>query len=258
MKHDTQENIVEIVNLSFSYLGKEDKNHLVLKDISLNIHRGDYLGIIGPNGGGKTTFIKLILGLLETSFGNIKLFGIAQRKFKERFKIAYVAQKVDLDPKFPATVYEVVSMARFPLKGVFGSLNKLDFEKVDNALKEVDMYKFKTRLIGDLSGGQLQRVLIAKALAQDPELIFLDEPTSGVDTSSQEKFYEILRELNKKLGITLVLVSHDVDVVAREVTEIAAINQKLIFYGDAKDFIKDNQLRKIYSTEVAQIIHNHV
>jgi zinc transport system ATP-binding protein len=227
MPVDHTKNIIEVRNLSYSYIS----GNPVLNDINLNIHKGDYLGIVGPNGGGKSTLIKLILGIIRLQMGTVNM--ICKN-------IAYVGQKAtDFDQKFPATVWDAVSMGRYASRGLFGGLTKKDKELVEKAIKEVGMEDFKDRLIGDLSGGQQQKIFIARALAQQPEIIFLDEPTSGVDQASQEQFYKILKDLNQNLDITLILISHDVDVITKEVTEIAAINRDLIFYGGASEFIKE-------------------
>jgi zinc transport system ATP-binding protein len=227
MVPDHTKNIVEIKNLSYSYtIGTP-----VLKDIDLNIHKGDYLGIVGPNGGGKSTLIKLILGLIKPQSGTVNMLVK---------NIAYVGQKAtDFDQKFPATVWDVVSMGRYSADGLFKGLNTEDKKMIAEAIEQVGMSDYKNRLVGDLSGGQQQKTFIARALAQQPEIIFLDEPTSGVDQVSQDQFYKILKNLNQELGITLVLISHDVDVITNEVTEIAAINRDLIFYGPSKDFVKE-------------------
>lgn len=216
---DHTKNIIEIKNVSFSYF----EGNPVLKDIDLNIHYGDYLGIIGPNGGGKSTLIKLILGLLKPTSGTINVFA---------HSIGYVAQKVtDIDSRFPVTVYDVVSMGRFSQKGLFKGLNKNDKALVDKALEQVKMTHYKNRLIGNLSGGQEQKVFIARALAQEPQIIFLDEPTSGADEASRGEFYELLKELNQEFGITLVLISHDIKAITHEVTEVATIDRNIISYG---------------------------
>jgi len=231
-------NIIEVKNVSFAY----DEGGLVLKDVSLNIHKGDYIGLIGPNGGGKTTLIKLILGLLKTQTGEIN--------FLDHPTIAYVPQKAtDVDQRFPVSVESVVSMGRYSKRSYLKQLTKKDKDIVRNSLEKVGMTEFKNRLIGNLSGGQQQRTFIARALAQEPQIIFLDEPTSGVDEATQDEFYKILKKLNQDLGITLILISHDVDVVAEEVTEIACINQHLVFYGPATEFIKEEHMGKLYSKE---------
>ena len=227
MVPDHTKNVVEVKNVSYSYtLGTP-----VLKDINLNIHKGDYLGIVGPNGGGKSTLIKLILGLIRPQTGTINMFC---------HDIAYIGQKAtDFDQKFPATVWDVVSMGRYSANGLLKGLNAEDKKIVSDAVEQVGMTEYKNRLVGDLSGGQQQKIFIARALAQQPEIIFLDEPTSGVDQSSQDQFYKILKRLNQDLGITLVLISHDVDIITQESTEIAAINRDLIYYGPANEFVKE-------------------
>lgn len=253
MHVDHTKNIIEVKNVSFSY-GKEK----ILEDISLNIHKGDYLGIVGPNGGGKTTLLKIILGLLPLQSGSITLFDQSRNNFSHWAKIGYVAQKsLNFDAKFPATVFEVVSMGLYGKKGLFKMFNEGDKKKVLEALENVEMKEFKDRLIGDLSGGQQQRVFIARALVGRPEIIFLDEPTVGVDIRAQEQFYSLLHTLNRELQITLVLVSHDVDVVARETTEVMCINQTLVYHGSPKDFIKPEVLEKLYGKGVKFILHDH-
>jgi len=250
---DHNKNIIEVEDVSFGYNEK-----LVVNNADLVIHEGDYLGIIGPNGGGKSTLIKLILGILKPRSGLIKIFGKPANEFKERYKIGYLAQKAtDVDISFPITVNEVVSMGRFSKAGLFHGLSKIDKEKIDKALVEVDIVDLKDRLIGNLSGGQEQKVFIARALAQEPEVIFLDEPTSGIDEKSKIEFYKLLKRLNQELKITLVLISHDIDVVTEEVTEIAAINEEIVYYGSAKQFRKEEHHDKLYVKGLEFIRHDH-
>jgi zinc transport system ATP-binding protein len=221
MNIDHSQNIIDLHNICFSY-----ETNKVLKNVNLNVHQGDYLGVVGPNGGGKTTLIKIILGLLKPDSGTINIFGIPQNKFKDWYKIGYVAQKAtSFDLRFPITVREVVSMGRGK-KGV------------NWALEQVDLKEHSNKLIGELSGGQQQRVFIARALAQKPVVIFLDEPTSGVDLESQEEFYKLLKKLNQELNITIVLISHDIDIITNEVTEVANVKQHLDYFNNPKDFLK--------------------
>jgi zinc transport system ATP-binding protein len=235
MTADHTKNIVEVKNVSYSYV----PGNPILKDINLNIHQGDYLGVVGPNGGGKTTLIKLILGLLKLQEGSIDVLCK---------KVAYVGQRAtDFDQKFPITVGDAVSMGRYSVNGLFKGLTKADKKIIADSIDLVGMSDFKKTLVGDLSGGQQQKVFIARALAQEPEIIFLDEPTSGVDQSSQEQFYRILKNLNQEMGITLVIISHDVDVITKEVSEIIAINHELIYYGLSSEFIKKERGIKFIS-----------
>lgn len=253
MPVDHTKNIVEVSGLSISFDG-----HKVLRDLTMNIHAGDYVGVIGPNGGGKTTFIKLMVGLLMPAAGTVRLFGQPIETFRDWYKIGYVAQKAtNFDMAFPATVGDVVSMGRISRRGLFRSLGKKDVEIVDWAIEEVGLKNKKCALIGSLSGGQQQLAFIARALAQEPELIILDEPTAGVDVRSQEQFYGLLNRLNRKNGITLVLVSHDIDVVISEVTEVACINESLVYHGKPKEFTSGNYLKKLYGKDMKFIIHAH-
>ncbi len=254
MLADHSKNIIEIQGVSFGYTG----NELALKDINLNVHAGDYLGIIGPNGGGKTTLLKIMLGLLSPTAGSVRLFGQPIEKFSQWTRVGYVPQKaVQFDAAFPATVEEVAAMGRAARRGLLRRLNKTDREKITNALAQVGLVAERGRLIGDLSGGQQQRVFIARALAGDPEIIFLDEPTAGVDVKAQEQFYALLKKLNQTLGLTLILVSHDIDVVANEATELACINQELVYHGAPHAFIKGDYLNRLYGKETKFILHNH-
>jgi zinc transport system ATP-binding protein len=254
MQVDHTKNIIEISEVSFSYSSEVE----ILKDISLAIHQGDYLGVIGPNGGGKTTLIKVMLGLLKPTKGTIKLFGTDLKRFKDWWKIGYVPQKAAyFDTNFPSTVSEVVSMGRYPKKGFFRGLNRTDKELIEQAMENVGITHLKNRLIGRLSGGELQRTFIARALAAEPKIVFLDEPTAGVDLNAQEQFYSLLEKLNKELDLTLVLVSHDIDVVAHEATELACINQRLVYHGPPKEFIKNDYLNSLYGKNVRFILHDH-
>ncbi|KKS93134.1 MAG: ABC transporter ATP-binding protein [Candidatus Collierbacteria bacterium GW2011_GWB1_44_6] len=241
MPVDHTKNIIEVENVSFGY-----NEELVLEKINFNIHKGDYLGVIGPNGGGKSTLLKLILGLLTPSQGTIKLFGIDVRNFKEWWRVGYVPQKVvNFDVNFPATVFEVVSMGRYGRKGLFRQLNREDRKIIEQSLEQVEMMEYRNRMIGDLSGGQQQRVFIARAMAAQPEVIFLDEPTAGVDVPSQGKFYDLLKKLNRELELTLVFVSHDIEAVVHDVTELAFVN-KALTYDDHPIDISHHKLEKLY------------
>jgi zinc transport system ATP-binding protein len=253
MSVNHQKNIIEIKDVSFSYGNVE-----VLKNITLDIHQGDYISLIGPNGSGKTTLLKIMLGLIKPRSGQVKLFGQTLRDFNDWSKLGYVPQKaINFDPLFPATVREVVAMGRFGKKGLLKWLNKNDQSFIDDALSNVEMTQYADRLIGNLSSGQQQRVFIARALAGEPEVIFLEEPTVGVDIKTQDEFYSLLTHLNKKLNITLILVSHDVDVVSNEVTEIACLNQTLVYHGDPKKFMKSDYVENFYGKHACSVSHHH-
>lgn len=232
---------INIQNASFSY-----KDELTLIKINLRVEKGRFLGILGPNGSGKTTLLKLILGLLKPQEGTVELLGVDIKKFSLWNKIGYVPQRAGSEnTSFPFSVQEIMEMS----KAREGMINR--------ALKEVGMFPFKDKLLKELSGGQKQRVFIARALAKEPEILILDEPTVGVDVDSQSKFYDLLKKLNRKYNLTTVLVSHDTEVVAREVDEIACVNRKIICHGNAKNILKDKISEKMYGKSLSYIIHGH-
>jgi zinc transport system ATP-binding protein len=245
--------IIEAIDISFSY-GKEE----VLSGISLDVHEGDYLGLVGPNGAGKTTLLKIMLGLLRPTKGQVKLFGTDLKKFKNWADLSYVPQKAtNFDPNFPATVKEVVLMGRYSRKGLLRKMNKTDDALAKKALREVGMQEYENRLIGGLSGGQQQRVFIARALAGEPKIIFLDEPTSGVDAKTQDEFYILMKKLNQELGLTLILVSHDIEKIMNEVMHVACVDRTLVCHETPEEFLKDSHARTIAGENVKFIGHHH-
>lgn len=253
MSVDHTKNIIEVQNVSFSY-----GDIPVLENITLTVHQGDYLGIVGPNGSGKSTLLKVMVGLLQPDAGSVRVFGKTARAAQRSSRIGYVPQKaIHFDPLFPATVREIVSMGRFGKKGVFRRMVDADQQVIDRCLEHVGMIPYQHRLIGDLSSGQQQRVFIARALAAEPDVIFLDEPTVGVDVHAQEQFYNLLKTLNQELGLTLVLISHDIDVIANEATELACINRTLVYHGEPKEFIRGDYLQKLYGKNIRFILHDH-
>ncbi len=251
---DHTTNLIELKNVSFGFTAHDT----VIRDVTLAVHRGDYLGIIGPNGGGKTTLLKVMLGLLKPTKGTVRLFGKDISKFHQWSKIGYVPQKASaFDPNFPVTVEEVVAMGTYARRGLFHRTTRADRSKVHQALEHVDMLEYRHRLAGDLSGGQQQRIFIARALAGDPEIILLDEPTVGVDVSTQEQFYHLLKKLNHELDLTLVLVSHELEVVARETTEIASINNTLVYYRTPEELAKSGGLELAYGKSLKHVRATH-
>ncbi len=246
--------VLELDRISYAYGADE-----VVHDISFSVYRGDYLGIVGPNGAGKTTLLKIVLGLIKPDKGTIRFFGVPQERFNAWHKIGYVAQKAtSFDSSFPATVGEVVLMGTYPRRGIMRRTTREDRTAADFALSRVGMEEYKDRLIGDLSGGQQQQVFIARALAGKPEILFLDEPTVGVDQQSREEFYALLRRLNTEFSLTLVLVSHDIDVVAREANCIACVDRGLVCHGTPEQFLADTSLRgRFGDVKIMTHTHNH-
>lgn len=255
IKLDNQKPIVEIRDISYRY-----EKELVLENIQLSIEKGAFLAIVGPNGSGKSTLMKLILGLLKPQKGTITLFGQDINRFKDWQKIGFVSQKANsFNSGFPATVFEVVASGLTSKLGLFRFLKNADHKKVLEAIRAVDMEPFAKRNIGELSGGQQQRVFIARALVSDPELIILDEPTVGVDAKNVHSFYDLLEDLNKKSGITLLLVTHDMGAISDKVTHVACLNTNLHFHGKTEEFeeLKERDLSDFYGHDVQLLVHNH-
>ncbi len=229
----------------------------VLDGINLTVEPGDFLGIIGPNGSGKTTLLRVMLGLLEPQAGSVRLFGQPPATFREWRRLGYVPQRAALDPSLPVTVSEVVATGLVASLGVFQRIGRSERVHVKDALARVGMEAHGRTRIGALSAGQQQRVLIARALVSDPELIILDEPTGGVDPEAQTSFYAMLHHLNREREVTLILVSHDIGVVAKEVTKLACLNRRLIFHGRPGDFLSDAALTALYGPAVRIVSHDH-
>ncbi len=250
---DQAKNIIEVRDISFSYGAEE-----VLKSITLEIHRGDYIGFVGPNGAGKTTLLKIMLNLLTPDSGTVRLFGQDIQDFRDWRRIGYVPQKAaHFEANFPASAYEVVFMARHSNRRLFQRTSRADKESVKDVLLKLDMWEHKDRLIGDLSGGQQQRVFIARALVNQPEVIFLDEPTTGVDKKTQDGFYNVLRRLNRELGLTLVLVSHDIERIAQEVMRIACVDRTLTCHVSPEEYLAESESSNIGGKSVTLIAHHH-
>jgi zinc transport system ATP-binding protein len=250
-----KETIVEIDHISYRY-----EREQVLEDIHLSIPRGAYLAIVGPNGSGKSTLIKLLLGLLKPQKGKILLFGEEIDKFKDWQKVGYVSQKANsFNSGFPATVYEVVASGLTKKLGLFRFLKKEDKQKIVDAVASVDMLPFLNRNIGELSGGQQQRIFIARALVSNPELLILDEPTVGVDAQNVKNFYDMLEDLNKKSGISLLLVTHDISAISDKVTHVACLNKYLHFHGDSKEYesFKKDEMSLVYGHDIHLLSHDH-
>ena len=229
----------------------------VLDGINLTVEPGDFLGIIGPNGSGKTTLLRVMLGLLEPQEGSVRLFGQPPSAFREWRRLGYVPQRAALDPSLPVTVQEVVASGLVASLGLLERIGRAQRSRVTDALARVGMEAHARARIGALSTGQQQRVLIARALCSDPELIILDEPTGGVDPEAQTSFYAMLHHLNREREVTLVLVSHDIGVVAKEVTKLACLNRRLIFHGRPGDFLSDAALTALYGPSVRIVSHDH-
>lgn len=240
---------MEIVSIKGLWVFKE--SHPVLEDINLELDEGDFLGLIGPNGGGKSTLLKVMLGLIEPKRGTVRIFGLPPAEARKL--IGYMPQKTLFDPSFPVTALEVVLMGLYGKLGLFKRYSREDREAGLRALAAVNMKELADRNIGALSGGQQQRVFVARSLVSEPKLLLLDEPTAGVDAAQQTEFYELLCRLNRKMGIAIVLVSHDLTAVSKYVNKIACLNQRLYYHGSKELTVDD--IEKAYGCPVEMIAH---
>jgi len=258
---------LEISDVSISYNG-----NMAIDKVSFGVEEGDLLGIVGPNGAGKTTLFRAILSLQNYS-GTIKLFGLERKKYHPLLPlIGYVSQKVNFEQNFPATVSEVVGMGLLPDKvrdksaaliqstgyswNQFFKKFQKKGDKILEALRIVNLESYKDKRIGELSGGQLQRVFIAKAIVKDPILLILDEPVTGVDVETQKKFYSVIKKINDENKISIVWSSHDLEAIAKIANRVACMNRQLFFHGQKEEFFSNKDLLKTY-TESAMQMHMH-
>ncbi len=239
--------VVEFSDVSFSYNGT-----LVLEDVNLHVNEGDFLSLVGPNGGGKTTMLKLVLGLLRPDSGVVRVFGDAP--VKARGRIGYMPQRASLDPLFPVTVTDVVLMGRLGQNPVSGFFSKADRAAAEKALEMVELVDLRNKPFAELSGGQSQRVLLARALVPDPKLLILDEPMAHVDIAVGTELHELLKELNKQM--TIMLVTHDLGFVSGYVSSVACVNRRVLEHPTCE--ISGEMIHELYGTHVHMVRHDAV
>ncbi len=239
----------KIVSISDLWVCRAE--NAVLENINLELYAADFLGIIGPNGGGKSTLLKAMLGLIKPDRGSITIFGLPPEAARSR--VGYMPQKTVFDQSFPVNVLDVVLMGRYSRTGFMHRYGQTDRQAALKALEAVGMEDRALREIGALSGGEQQRVFVARSLVSDPELLLLDEPTAGVDSAQQTDFYDLLCHLNRDLQIAIVLVSHDVTAISKYVNKIACLNQRL-YYHDSKE-LSNEDIEKAYGCPVEMIAH---
>ena len=231
----------------------------VLEDISFQVERGDYVGIVGPNGSGKSTLVKALLGLVTISKGSASLFGTPLSNFKDWHKVGYLPQSLHLvNPVFPATVHETVGLGLLSLKRFPKRLNRADKEKIDLTLDELGILDLKLKLIGELSGGQLQRVLLARAIVNDPELLVLDEPTAALDPETRGRFYAMISDINRSRGVTVMLVTHDSGTIGEHASKMLYLDKKLLFYGSFDEFCHSPEMSSMFGEHSQHLMcHRH-
>ncbi|HEY7538644.1 MAG TPA: metal ABC transporter ATP-binding protein [Methylomirabilota bacterium] len=224
----------------------------MLESVTLRVVAGEVLGLIGPNGSGKTTALRIMLGLLTPVSGAVRLFGVPPREFHEWRRVGYVPQRAALDAALPATAQELVESGLVSTLAPFRRPNSGARQRVLEVLGLVGMAAQARARIGALSIGQQQRVLIARAMVTEPDLLVLDEPTGGVDPEAQAGFLGLLRRLNAERGLTLILVSHDMGAVGRaDVSRLAYLNRRVLFCGRPDDFVRDSALPALYGVHAS-------
>jgi zinc transport system ATP-binding protein len=236
--------VIEINNVWVSY-----DTQSVLEDINLTVNESDFIGLIGPNGGGKTTLLKALLGLLEPNRGTIHIMG--KSVAEGRCHIGYVPQYIEFDRQFPIRVWEVVQMGLLGCRKPFTRLSAAEREVIDYALEQVDMADLSQRSIGELSGGQRQRVYIARALTSNPQILLLDEPTANVDPQVSGNIYDLLQRINQT--VTIVMVSHDMNAVSSYVKTIGCLNRRLHYHGSKE--VSQDMMEAIYECPIDLIAH---
>jgi len=237
---------VELDHVSFSYLGVP-----VLEDVSLQVPEGEFLGIVGPNAGGKSTLLKLVLGLLEPTVGTVWVHGMPPAK--GRTDIGYVPQYPNFARDFPVTVEQVVLMGRLGKGGWFGGYSRKDREVAQRVMTETEVADLADKRIHTLSGGQLQRVLVARALATEPHILLLDEPTANIDQRVETDIFDLLKRLNARM--TILLVSHDVTFISKYVQRVACLNRTLLCHQT--EAVDAGVLRELYGEDVRLVAHHH-
>lgn len=244
--------IVEVLDVAVRY----PNGVMALEGITFEAFEKDLIGIIGPNGAGKSTLINVILGLIKPNAGIVKLFGkpVSTKSLRD---VGFVPQRAQAgDPNFPSTVLEIVLLGRISQAGLLRRLGRRDYEKVEEVLKLLGIYDLRERRIGQLSGGQSQRVFLAKALAGDPRLLVLDEPTSGVDVDSKREFYNIVAKLNRELGTTIILASHEIGIVTKLATKVVCINRQFFGCRETPELESSSVLSDVFGYPGELVHHN--
>jgi len=229
---------------------------VVLEDIYLSVKHGEILSIVGPNGSGKSTLLRTAMGFTRPSAGAVRLFGHAPADIRRQGLVGYLPQGSSYNTHFPLSALDVVAMSRYARVSVFERLSDTDRRAIDRALELVDMREKRSHRFGDLSGGERQRVLIARALALNPRMLILDEPSTGLDAVAQDNFYRMLVDLRDTEGMTVIIVSHDIGSVSGIVDRVACLKQRIHFHGKPSDGIPAGALEKVFGRNVYFLHHD--
>jgi zinc transport system ATP-binding protein len=231
----------------------------VLEDISVTVHAGDYVGIIGPNGSGKSTLVRALMGLSPIDAGTARLFGIPCGRFSAWDRVGYLPQSLRLlNPVFPATVAETVALGLLSRKRFPRRLAHSDRDTVIRTLDMLGIADIAGKLIGELSGGQLQRALLARALVNDPDLLILDEPTAALDPETRERFYCLISEINRSRGVTVLLVTHDTGAIGKYASRMLYLDKRLLFFGSFEEFCHSEEMSALFGEHSQHLMcHRH-
>ena len=229
---------------------------VVLEGIDLRVHEREIVSIVGPNGAGKTTLLHVILGFVNPIRGEILVLGRKPRSIRSSGRLGYLPQISDIDRRFPVNVFDVVAMPLYAKLGFGRRLSEASRQRVMSVLERVQMKDFTGHHFGSLSGGQQQRILVARALAGKPEILILDEPSTGLDAVAQNTFYEILTNIRDEECITIVMVSHDIGAVSSIVDQIACLNKRIHFHGKPGDCISSDAIEKVFGKDMQFLIHD--
>jgi zinc transport system ATP-binding protein len=241
---------IEIDQLCFRVDGKE-----ILENINLVLDEGRFLGIIGPNGSGKSTLLRILLSILKPSSGAVKIFGRSPEQAVRRGVFGYLPQTQKVEMDFPARAIDVVLLGLYQQMGPLRRASAKEIQAAKDLLATMGMEGFADQPFGSLSGGEQQRVSIARALIHNPQILILDEPSTGIDVVGQEDFYHLLRGLQKKFSLTIVMVSHDIGTVTSYVDEIACLNKTLHCHGSPSVSLNEEVLKALFGKGVDFIVH---
>src|SRR5574341_107384 len=239
--------IIKFDHASFGFPGV-----VALKDITLDIGEGEFVGVIGPNGSGKTTLCRAVLGLMRPLEGSLQIFDCACQELRchHRARIGYLPQKGVLDRDFPITALEAVMMGRYGALGILRRPTKQDRDIALRALENVGLADHRDTALGQLSGGQQQRVLIARALAQQPQVLLRDEPTTGIDITTQHSVLDLVRGLHQDMGLTILLITHDINMIRAHVDRLVLLKTRLYAAGAPDEVLRPDILRQVYGKEL--------
>lgn len=242
---------VEIEGLTVKF-----NTNIILEDINLKILKEEIFSLVGPNGCGKTTLLKTIMGFIKPDKGVIKILGKSPAKIKNSGKIGYLPQIKHYAFNYPVNVFDVVAMSRYAKKKIFEKLTNYDKEKITESIDKVGMSDYRNHHFGSLSGGQKQRVLIARALSVEPEILLLDEPSTGLDVVAQDSFYSLLVRIRDQMKLSVILVSHDIGSVSLFVDKIACLKKRIHFHGKPDECIPSHALEEVFGKNMTFLLHD--